>query len=595
MAVNNLNIGIGGEAGAGVMEAGLLLAKAILRMGLYSFTSVEYPSLIKGGHNFTRVRISAEPLYASSRELDLLIALDEQTIQLHKQSLHSGSAVIYDSDLNLPQDDVLGNIQYYPIPMMAIAEEIQGPVIIRNTAGLGAALSLIGADLGEFNHVLQETFASKGDDVLSINIKAAKLGNFSLKKNNSQPFDHTLARQEQKANHIIASGNDALALGALRSGVQFVSIYPMTPITGLLEFFAKHQTGYNLLVQEPEDEIAAINNAIGASFAGTRALTATSGGGFCLMTEGVSLSGMSETPLVIVEGMRGGPSTGLPTKTEQADLRFVLHGGHGDFPKVVMAPGDAVECFQEIFRAFNIAEIYQLPVIILTDHYLATSSQTVELPENTTWPISRGDIVKIAKNQNFARYAYSENGVSPRSLPGQADLIFTAASDEHDEQGFAIDDPSIRNLMMRKRMHKIDSLAVDLPEPVLYGPPQAAITLVGYGSTKGPIFETLAVLAAEGIVANFLHLLYLQPFPAYTVATVFKQAPSCLVVENNYTAQLAGLIREKTGYHIKEQLLRFDGLPFTAQDIITRVKEIIPGSSSAIPDSQISHQLTGGQ
>lgn len=582
METNNINIGIGGEAGAGIMEAGALIAKSVLRLGLYPFVTSEYPSLIKGGHNFTYIRIHSLPLSASSNSLDLLIALDEKTIEIHRPALHQGSAIIYDSKFTIPEDKKLADIQYYPIPMSAIIEEIKATPIIRNSTALGAVFSLLGIKLDILQKEFNEAFSEKGGDILETNNKASKLGYFSLKKNLSSPFNYTLSPQEVNPKNIFINGNDAICIGALRAGVQFVSIYPMTPATSILEFMAKYEVQYNLIVKEPEDEIAAINQSIGASFAGARVLTATSGGGYCLMTEAISLAGMSETPLVVIEAMRGGPSTGLPTKTEQADLRFVLHSGHGDFPKVVVAPGDPGECFQEIFRAFNIAEIYQLPVIILTDKNLAGSTQVINIPENASWPITRGEIVKESKSNNFARYKETDNGVSPRALPGSKGLVFKASSDEHDEFGFVTEEPATRNIMMRKRMKKIESLATDLPEPVLYGPQEADLTIFSWGSNKGAILEAIALLETENIKVNLLQILYIQPFPSYFVATVFDKAKNTLIVENNYTGQLAGIIREKTGRNIKNKLLRYDGLHFVASDIVAKVKEIVPPPATPV-------------
>ncbi len=576
MNPNFIVIGIGGEAGAGILEAGVLLAKTALRNGLFAFTINDYPSLIKGGHNYTQITVGTNPVTASSARLDVLIALSEETIAMHQGTLNPQAVIIYDSDLFTPQPANNSQWQFCGVPLKSIIKELEGPEIARNTVALGALWAFLNGAIAQFENILRDTFISKGKKIVDLNRHAAKKGFNHLKKNYPKLAYWQPQSKHQTKDYLLLNGNEGLALGALRAGVKFLSIYPMTPVTSLLEFFASQEKNYSLIALEPEDEISAINMAIGASYSGARVLTATSGGGFCLMTEGISLAGMTETPLVVIEGMRGGPSTGLATKTEQADLRFVLHAGHGDFPKVVLAPGDAAECYQEIFRAFNIAEKYQLPVILMTDKYLATSSQAIQLPPSDNWVVEFGPLPqRQSPDQNYARYALSESGVSPRSLPGQNGFVTKVTSDEHDEFGQVNDEPQNRIAMMTKRMKKTSSLAQELPEPALYGPQKAQITLIGWGSTKGVMLEAINRLAQESITANFLHLLYLKPFPGYTVATAIDQAPLTLVIENNYTAQAAGYIQEMTGRSLPHRLLKFDGTPFVSDEIIAKVKEML--------------------
>lgn len=576
MNPNFIVIGIGGEAGAGILEAGVLIAKTAMRKGLFAFTINDYPSLIKGGHNYTQITISIEPVTASAAKVDVLVALSEETVALHEDFLTADAVIIYDSDLFTPEPAANSKRQYCGVPMKSIIKELQGPDIARNTIALGALWAFLGGDLAQIENILRDTFTSKGKKIVDMNCKAAQKGFHYLKKKYPKLSFWQAQSQKPTNDYLLINGNEGLALGALRAGVKFLSIYPMTPVTSLLEFFASQEKNYALITLEPEDEISAVNMAIGASYSGARVLTATSGGGFCLMTEGVSLAGMTETPLVVVEGMRGGPSTGLATKTEQADLRFVLHAGHGDFPKVVLAPGDAAECYQEIFRAFNIAEKYQLPVILMTDKYLATSSQTIQLPPSDKWAIEYGPLPQNPNPDHpYGRFSLSEAGVSPRSFPGQNGFVSKVTSDEHDEFGQVNDEPQNRVKMMTKRMKKLSNLAQELPEPVLYGPQKAQITLLGWGSTKGVILEAINRLAKDGITANYLHLLYLKPFPGFTVATTIDQAAKTLIVENNYTAQAAGYIQEMTGRQLPNKLLKFDGTPFVPDEIIVKVKELI--------------------
>lgn len=566
-------IGIGGEAGAGIMESGNLLAKYALKNGLYTFMASEYPSLIRGGHNFSVVHISTDEIHCLSQGIDLLIALNEETITLHWHELRKGSAVIYDSDvisLEKTSDDVI----LHGLPLTSIAKESGGPPIMRNTVAIGAAIAIIQGDFTVLEKILQDTFAKKGQEIIDSNVKAALKGLRYIQGQHDETFGFAIEHKTPNPENILINGNDAISIGAIRAGLKFAAIYPMTPTTSILEYLAANQNNYNMVIKEPEDEISAIIMSIGASAAGVRSLTATSGGGFCLMTEGMGMAGIAETPLVVVEGMRSGPSTAMPTKTEQSDLDFVLTPGHGEFPHVVLTPGDAGECLKETFNAFNIADKYQLPVVILTDKYLSSSISVMEKPNNLHWTIDRGKYAK--ESADYKRYQYSEDGISPRSLPGIPGMLNHFNSYEHDEAGHDNDDTQERINMITKRMKKIDTLAADLPEPVVYGPKEADITIIGWGSNKGIILDALKMLEEEGVKANYLHLLYVKPFPAVTVSNAIDEARESLIVENNYTGQMARYIRAATGRKIKHKLLKYDGNPFYPEEIIAKVKSILP-------------------
>lgn len=579
MEMNKISIGIGGEAGSGIMESGNLIAKFALTNGLYSFVASEYPSLIRGGHNFSLVNISPQEVHSLSRGIDLLIALNEETVKLHWGELHKGSAIIYDSDA-FKLDESNEDIIFHGIPLTSIAKETGGAPIVRNTVAVGAAIGLIQGEFSVLENILKATFAKKGDDVISTNINAAIKGCRYILGQRVHQFNYKLDAQTPDPEKILINGNDAICIGAIRAGLKFACIYPMTPITSLLDYFAAKQNDYNLVVKEPEDEISAMVMAVGASFAGARSLTATSGGGFCLMTEAVGMAGMSETPIVVIEGMRSGPSSAMATKTEQSDLNFVLNPGHGEFPRIVLAPGDPTECLRETFTAFNLADKYQLPVIVMTDKYLSSSYSVMEKPNTLHWSIDRGKFADPA-NDNYKRYAYSESGVSPRTLPGTKGMIQHSSSYEHDEAGHDSDDPIERDKMMEKRQKKLLTLAEELPEPILYGDKDADITLFGWGSTKGVILDAIKLLADEGIKANFLHLLYVLPFPSQTVAEAFDNAPEKLMVENNYTGQMAHYVTTNTGRRFKHKLLKFDGTPFYPEEIVDKVKQIMKKAKPA--------------
>ncbi len=572
--MNNISIGIGGEAGAGIIESGNLFTKYALLNGLNSFVSSDYPSLIRGGHNFVTVHLSVKEVRSISKGIDLLIALNQETIDLHKSELNDNAAIIFDKDKFSPEEDK--NYHYFGVPLTSIAKESGAPDIIRNTVAIGVAIGLLKGDFSILEQIITKIFAKKGQEIIDMNVKSALKGYHFLLGQGEHQFPFVIEKQEIDPRKILMTGNDGLSIGAIKAGMKFSSIYPMTPITGILDYFAAKEKDFNLVVKEVEDEISAIMMAIGAAHTGVRALTATSGGGFCLMTEGMGLAGMTETPLVVIEGMRGGPSTGLPTKSEQSDLLFLMNPGHGEFPVVVVAPGDAAEAYSEIFNAFNLADKFQLPVIVVTDKNLASSVYTTILPDDAGWKIDRGKIkTEITQNEKYARYQLSEDGVSPRALPGTKNAVIHATSDEHDEFGFPIDDPKTRNSMVEKRLNKIESLSKELPEPVLYGPPDADLTIIGWGSTKGPILDALDQLSEQGYKVNFLQILYLKPFPAYTVSKIIDSAKSTLIVENTATGQINQIIKQFTCRRIKNQLLKYDGMPFTSTEIVAESKKII--------------------
>ncbi|MBI1919125.1 hypothetical protein HYS29_00875 [Candidatus Microgenomates bacterium] len=380
-------------------------------------------------------------------------------------------------------------------------------------------------------------------------------------------------------------------MGAIKAGLKFAAIYPMTPINAIMNYLSSKAHEYNLVVKEPEDEIAGINMAIGASFAGVRSIAATSGGGFSLMTEGLGLAAQTETPLVIIEGMRPGPATGMPTWTEQADLRFVLHAHQGDFPRVVVAPGDLVDAFNLTMKAFNLAEKYQLLVIILVDKYLVEGHATIEIlnlkSQILNFKIERGKMVgdaEAAALTDYKRYQLTDDGVSPRTIPGQKGTIpgqkggiHLAGSDEHDERGLYNEEIEFRKNMMDKRFKKLETALAngEFEAPAISSPAGAPLTIIAFGSTKMPIREAMKWLVRDGINVNYLQVVYLSPFPAEAVSAAIKKAKKTLVVENNKTGQLEGLIREKTGLSVDGSLRKYDGRPFYPEEIVDKVKEVL--------------------
>jgi 2-oxoglutarate ferredoxin oxidoreductase subunit alpha len=380
---------------------------------------------------------------------------------------------------------------------------------------------------------------------------------------------------------MLLTGNDAICMGAINAGCKFYCAYPMTPASSILHFMAAQERRFNIVVKHTEDEISAINMAIGAGFTGVRAMTGTSGGGFCLMTEGYGLAGMLEVPIVIILSMRPGPSTGMPTWSEQGDMKFALNASQGDFPRPVLVPGDIEESFYLTQVAFNIAEKYQTPVIVLSDKNLAESHKSTEKFDEKKVPIDRGsyasptDLASSPDTNFFKRFKYTENGVSPRTIPGMKKGIYTASSDEHDEEGNIREDIDTRIKMMQKRARKMDTLAKELKTPELVGPQDANITIIAAGSTKGPIKEAMILLEKEGIKVNFLQIVYLNPFPSEKVAKVIGSAKKTAVIENNFSGQLADIIKEKTGKDVDKRILKYDGRPFYPEEICASIKEMV--------------------
>lgn len=562
---------IGGEAGQGIASSGLIFSKLALRSGYFVFDWSEYPSLIRGGHNVVGVRVSDQKIFAPLQPLHLLLALDQKSLALHGQELAPGSGVIFDpsqSKTALP-----AGVQAFPVPLRRLTEEVGTPPVMVNNVALGGAAFLLGADFGILKSVIRDVFGHSKPDLVDLNVKAAKAGfDFAGEhfKNTTLVFALKTRKNEPQ---LLLTGNDALALGAIRAGLGFFAAYPMTPINSLITYFAAKAKESGLVYYQPEDEIAGINAVIGASLTGSRSLVATSGGGFSLMVEALGLAGMTETPLVILLGQRPGPSTGLPTWTSQADLRFALHAGQDEFPRIVLAPGDAEECFWLTVEAFNLADTFQLPVIILSDKYLAESHQSLAVFDESRVKIERGPA--LAGSGEYRRYRLTESGISPRALVGQKNLSFISNSDEHDEFGFSDESAENRRAMMEKRMRKMETLAVKTPAPKIYGRSDENILLLGWGSTKGPVLEAQKILSAQKIETQFLHLNFVHPFPAAAMAEAAGRAKKVLLVEQNFSGQLAGLIREKTGIKIESSLLKYDGRQFYPEEIAERVKQMV--------------------
>jgi len=576
--LNDFSWKVAGEAGHGILNAGLsMFAKTCLRSGLYVYATAEYPSLIRGGHNNLDVRVSDKPIHSQNKHIDMLVALDKASIDKHANKLSSGGAVIYDGEKIVLDKTVLrADVKLYSVPLSSVAEA-SGGQIMRNTVAIGAAMALLNFDISILEGVLTDSFRKKGDDVVQGNIKAARAGYDCIKKNFADDFGHIL-KGAGRHNKMFLSGHDALAAGAIKAGCKFYAAYPMTPASSLLSSMAANESRYNLVVKQTEDEIAAINMAIGAGYAGVRSMVGTSGGGFSLMVEGFGLAAMTETPLVVVESQRPGPATGMATHTGQADLQFMLHASTDEFQRIIIAPGDVQQCFHETIKAFNLAEKYQMPVVIMTDKYLGESYFTADEFDAKGVKIERGKMLtdaELAGVTEYKRYKVTEDGVAPRSIPGQKNGCFVASSYEHDETGFEREEEEVRVAMHNKRFKKFALASKELANPKAMGDANADITIIAWGSTKGPILEAMKLLNAKGVKVAYQQVLYMSPFPAAQIKETMAKSKRAVMVENNKMSQLNGMIRENCLVSVDNRILRYDGRPFSPQDIEDGVLKIL--------------------
>jgi len=574
---NNMTFKIGGEAGQGVESSGAGFAKALARGGLYVFGSQDYMSRIRGGHNFYQIRVSDGPLYSHTNEVHLLLALVPETIERHKDEVVAGGGIIYDEGLEMDEEGLeRQGIELFPVPLVKIAEEV-GNRIMANTAALGAAAGVTEYDFERMASVIRDNFAKKGQQVVNANLEVARRAYDFARERYAADFDHEVEPVEAPPRMVI-NGNHAICLGALLGGCRFMSAYPMTPATSIIEWMSAHAARYGLVTKHTEDEIAAIGMAIGANHMGVRAMTATSGGGFSLMVEALGLAGMTETPLVVVEAQRPGPSTGMPTRTEQGDLLFMLRASQGEFPRIVLTPGTAEQCFHAGWRAFNLAEQYQCPVIILIDNFLANSVRAIERSKFhfVKVEIDRGELLTEEElnqlSESYRRYAITETGISPRALPGHPKAVYVACSDEHTEDGhFEDEDPENRVRMVQKRLRKLEVAVEEMRAPTLYGPEQADVTLIGWGSSYGPVREAVDRFNEEKDKVNFLHFVDVWPFPKDKARPLLESAKRLVAVENNATGQFARLLRAYTGVEVDDKILKFDGRPLSPEYVLARL------------------------
>ncbi len=569
-----------GSAGDGLVSLGLLFGK-ILKMHNYNVLGFRsYQSVIRGGYNSYQIRFSQSEVLTVGEDADIIVLLNKHVAKLHKPLVNPNAMVIYDDEfIDLDEFDYPKNIVKLGIPLAAITKKISKLKVLKNIVGFGAISHLLGLDVGLVKEVILEQFGKKGEEVIFTNYDALEKGIKFAEEKSWLPMWEK--HKYGKARQMIISGNEAIALGMLSAGLKFYSGYPMTPATSIVHYLTKHLPKLGMIVKQTEDEIAAIGMAIGASYCGARAATGTSGGGFSLMTELVGMAGIEEIPLVVINSQRAGPSTGMATKTEQADLFQVYGASQGEFPKVIIAPSTVEDAFNVGVEAVEIAEKYQVVVIVLLDLYLSEMNATVR-KLNMERNNMRFNILENP-DENYRRYEITETGISKRTIPGTKNGMFFTGSSERTETGTSIastlaglpDTLPIRVAMVKKRMRKLDCLINELDPPKLVGSKDAEITLVSWGSTINIVKEAILHLEEEGIQASHLHLKYLTPFHVDEVEKILTNAKRTMIIEQNFTGQLRDFIRMKTGIAINNKLLRWDGEPIVPSQIVKKIKEVI--------------------
>jgi 2-oxoglutarate/2-oxoacid ferredoxin oxidoreductase subunit alpha len=563
----NWNWKIAGQAGEGVMVASKMVAKLAKRHGLSAFNYLEYPSLIKGGHQTGQVCFSKEPIFSQIRSLDILIAFGQASFTEHAEEITEKTLVIYNSNAGELNEDLVKQCKgkIINLPLNEFARKTAKTKLATNMVAFGITVAAFGFDQQAALSMVEEEFSSKGEEIVKKNHLAFTAGFEAFLEQESPISSFSV---DSKDNQVLMTGNEAVGLGAVAGGLQYYSAYPMTPASAAMHFLADQQKNYPLVVKHVEDEIAAINQALGASYAGVRSMTGTAGGGFALMVEGLSLSGVTELPVVILYGQRPGPATGLPTWTSQADLQFVLRAGHGEFQRIVLSPGTIEEHYLFTKQAFDLAEKYQVPVFIISDKYALESHQTFTKPEETAevGKLSFVEEKDLKSDNSFRRYSLTntKDGVSLRSVPGQEHGLYISNSYEHDAFGYATEDATLTIKQTDKRASKYNGILEEIPKPILLGKKDADVTFICWGSTV----NVLKDVVSQTDKANVIHLPCVWPFPVKEFTELAKKAKSLVMVEGNATGQAEQLIRQETGITMNDNLRRYDGRPFYAEDII---------------------------
>ena len=576
----DLALSIGGAAGEGIATPGNILARMFVRRGLDLYAYNAYQSIIRGGHIFLTIRVSDHRIYTHGDKLDLLLCLNQDTMNRHLGLMGSGARVIFNSDkIKPPEHDVCATL--CPIPVAELTDNSRNK-LIQNTIARVLMTYLLGLEFEDLETALTLQFQRKGQAVVDENVGVARTG-FDHAGAHFEPFPQPMPRGAKPL--AVWTGNEALAMGGAAAGVNFYCAYPMSPATGVLHWMAKNARELDIMVRQVDDEIAVANMAIGAAHAGCRAMCATSGGGFALMTEAIGMAGMMEIPVVFINVMRAGPSTGVPTKTEQGDLWQVLGASQGDFERFIVAPRSALDAFNTIPELFDLCDKYQCPGIVITDLLISEGTFSVDPDDINMQPkIDRGELITTpSSDEGYLRYKHTQSGISPRAVPGLEGYVHIGDSDEHDEDGVLISDeftdPHKRRRMVEKRARKFKGIVDQIQAPELEGPLDAEVTLIGWGSTYGVIKEAVAQLKAEGVVANHLPIKWIVPFHVQAVTDVVSRAKRTIIVENNYSGQFFRYLRSETGLAIDGHIRKYDGEPFMPHHVVEGVLEQLAGKT----------------
>lgn len=577
---------VGGQQGEGIESTGEIFATAMNRQGYYLYGYRHFSSRIKGGHTNNKIRVSSKPVRAISDDLDILIAFDQETIEVNYSEMLEGSIIIADEKAK-PQNPEDSKAQLVSLPFTGVAKEL-GTALMKNMVAVGSTCAVMDLDTKVFESLIKDLFGKKGESVVDLNIQALNEG-YRLMKAEMDDLQskHTLEPIDSEG-HLFMIGNDAIGLGAVAAGVRFMAAYPITPASEIMEYMIDNLPALGGAVIQTEDEIAACTMAIGSNYAGVRSFTSSAGPGLSLMMESIGLSGMTETPLVIVNTQRGGPSTGLPTKQEQSDLMQMIYGTHGDIPKIVLAPTSASDAFYLTVEAFNLAEEYQCPVILLSDLQLSLGKQTVESLDYDKIEIRRGALVEDGLDSQedkayFKRYALTDSGISPRVLPGTKGGIHHVTGVEHNEEGKPSESAENRQQQMDKRMRKTAQLLIDEPVESNEKYDEADILYVGFISTAGAIDEAITRLDHQGAKVNHIQIRQLHPFPSDVVQEAFNKAKKVVVAEHNYQGQLSNIIKMNINHQNKIiNQTKYDGTPFLPHEIEDKALEIVSNMKELI-------------
>jgi len=576
----DFTLAIGGAAGQGIATPGDILARIFVRRGLHLNTYNAYQSIVRGGHIFLTVRVGSEPVLNHGDKLDLLLCLNQSTMDRHLDLMGPGTSVIFNSD-TIKSGNAGDGVQFCALPIAELTDNNRNK-LVQNTVALGVILSLLDMDFQLLSEAMALQFGRKGQEVVDENVNVARAG-FDYAKEHFESFPGRVPTGAKPL--AVWSGNEALAMGGAAAGVKFYVAYPMSPASGILHWMARNARELGIMVRQMEDEIAVANMTVGAGHAGCRTMCATSGGGFALMTEALGMAGMMEVPAVFIDVQRAGPSTGVPTKTEQGDLWQVLGASQGDYERFIVTPRDALDAFNTMPELFNLVDRCQCPGVVLSDLLISEGRYSVDPDDIDMQPtIDRGELITDPAVQNgYKRYENTESGVSPRALPGVGGYVHVVASDEHDEDGVLISDeftdPHKRRKMVEKRARKMADIVQRIDAPELEGPEDAEVTLVGWGSTYGVIKEAVQQLQESGITANHLQIKWIVPFHSDAVTDVLSHSRRVIIVENNYSGQFARYLRSETGFSAHGHIRKYDGEPFMPHHISNGVSELMAGKT----------------